>query len=184
MPAAYITGVLHVMPIGDMVEHFPNSACECLPIETEPGIVVHHAKDCREAQERQGRKTGKNWEVVEEDPTQVPHWFMQSPGPHTPRDYARIAYAAQIFHAAKLELVRLGSHYFPRGTAVSVCCPRYNGYGFVVLSDSVQADQLAVILENGNVWHYPIACCRRVSLSEVPGSNRRSYLRHRGINVL
>jgi hypothetical protein len=43
---------LHVIPIGDLQVHAAQEICWCHPTETEPGIVVHNAKDCREARER------------------------------------------------------------------------------------------------------------------------------------
>lgn len=50
---------------------------------------------------------------------------------------------------------------FPGGCGVFVSCPRYTGSGMVVHMDDCPPDQLSVLLENGNVWYYPIEACKR-----------------------
>lgn len=44
---------------------------------------------------------------------------------------------------------------FPLGSVVYVYHPRFTGFG-IVTSYECPPDQLAVRLENGNVWHYEI----------------------------
>ena len=53
---------IHVIPIGDVELHAAQEICWCHPIETEPKIWVHNAKDCREARERAtGEKSSEGW---------------------------------------------------------------------------------------------------------------------------
>lgn len=56
-PVDQIVSRVHVIPVGgDEPNHCAQSSCWCFPIEDTvvPGVIVHHAKDCREAKERQG----------------------------------------------------------------------------------------------------------------------------------
>ena len=49
-----MTESLHVIPVGDLIEHTTTVRCPCLPTaETAPGgsIYVHHAADRRETRE-------------------------------------------------------------------------------------------------------------------------------------
>lgn len=47
--------VVHTIPVGgEEPPHVTDLSCWCQPIELEPNIVVHHAKDFREARERHG----------------------------------------------------------------------------------------------------------------------------------
>lgn len=43
---------IHVIPIGDLYLHSAQDFCWCHPTETENNVLVHNAKDCREARER------------------------------------------------------------------------------------------------------------------------------------
>lgn len=43
---------IHVLPVGDVELHAAQAICWCHPLELEPRLWVHHAKDCREARER------------------------------------------------------------------------------------------------------------------------------------
>lgn len=64
---------------------------------------------------------------------------------------------------------------FPRGSTVYVECDRYSGLGIVAMSESCPLDKLAVKLENGNTWHYPLECCQRhqpAALNLLPRANR------------
>ncbi len=56
---------LHVIPVGGKEPvHECNFNCWCFPI-FENGVIVHNAKDVREAQERQGKVSkDKKWAVV------------------------------------------------------------------------------------------------------------------------
>lgn len=53
----------------------------------------------------------------------------------------------------------------PIKRAVYVDCPRYTGFG-MSWGRSERPDQAAVLLENGNVWHYPIECVRPTTEDE------------------
>ena len=46
-------GRFHVMPIGDLREHFPSVACWCKP-RVEEGVIVHNSLDRREDYEPKG----------------------------------------------------------------------------------------------------------------------------------
>lgn len=56
---------IHTVPIGDSEPiHYVTNECWCQPLETN-NLVTHHAKDCREAMERQGIKDPlKPWATV------------------------------------------------------------------------------------------------------------------------
>jgi len=60
---------VHVYPVGgDEPTHYCYVPCWCSPLETKDNLVIHHAEDLREAQERQGRTDPKKkWIVVEVD---------------------------------------------------------------------------------------------------------------------
>lgn len=45
-------------------------------------------------------------------------------------------------------------------------------------------DKVACLLENGNVWWYPVKDVKRALWSELPRSNRRAYLRRKGYKTL
>jgi hypothetical protein len=60
---------IHVVPVGgeEPVHHcyFP---CWCSPLETADHLVIHHAEDLREVQERHGTADPKKkWQVIEVD---------------------------------------------------------------------------------------------------------------------
>ena len=57
---------------------------------------------------------------------------------------------------------------FPSGTVVKVNCPRFTGQGIVDSQSEVAADLLAVRLENGNVWWYPVEACSVVTDAKCP----------------
>jgi hypothetical protein len=46
--------------------HTAQSTCWCFPIEDDvvPGVIVHNAKDCREAKERQGLRNADHFWVA------------------------------------------------------------------------------------------------------------------------
>jgi hypothetical protein len=59
----------HVIPIGGKEpEHNLSTQCWCYPLEIEPGIWTHNAKDCREKFERRGIRLndGRTWILVEQ----------------------------------------------------------------------------------------------------------------------
>lgn len=63
---------LHSVPLGDLHIHAAQMCCWCFPIEVEPRVVVHNAKDTREARERAGYTCGKPW-------AQVIEYFIPDP---------------------------------------------------------------------------------------------------------
>lgn len=54
------------------------------------------------------------------------------------------------------------NHRFQVGSKVRVNNPRFVGVGIVAFDADCQPDNLAVCLENGNVWWYPIEDCTRI----------------------
>ena len=73
------------------------------------------------------------------------------------------------FRSAKDMLERYKAGEFPHGTRVKVECPRrYTGPGVAVDDDRVPADHLAVRLENGNTWWYPLECCANAEEQKRP----------------
>ncbi len=51
---------------------------------------------------------------------------------------------------------------FYPGTRVKVKCNRFTGTGIVVTDNQCPPDQVAVELENGNVWWYRLTDCMPV----------------------
>jgi hypothetical protein len=47
-------GLVHVVPVGDLREHFLSLSCWCRPRTDELGVVVHHSLDRREEHEPKG----------------------------------------------------------------------------------------------------------------------------------
>ncbi len=72
---------------------------------------------------------------------------------------------------------------FKRNSAVYVAAPQYKGFGIVAFQGEGLEfpDRLSVLLENGNVWSYPVEDCRPANLSELPRSTRLACLRANGI---
>ncbi len=65
------------------------------------------------------------------------------------------------YQAARRELQEYKDREFPRGQAVHVDTGRYRGPGSVAARGECPPDQVAVLLENGNVWWYPIDHVRK-----------------------
>lgn len=74
------------------------------------------------------------------------------------------------FREASADLLLVKAQTFPVRSWVQVSCPgRYVGPG-QVMQDSEPADQLAVRLDNGNTWWYPIeACTPDIELTQKKG---------------
>lgn len=71
---------------------------------------------------------------------------------------------------------------FPHRCIVKVNCDRYKGYGVVIASSECETDKLAVMLENGNTWWYPVeACTRADDMKQVPAYARRQKLKLHGV---
>ena len=88
---------------------------------------------------------------------------------------------ALAHRTAAIELNIAKDAEFPAGAPVYVDAPRYRGHG-VVSRNCEHPDTVAVRLENGNTWWYPIECVRVVPWAEVDKATRRMHLRSRGIN--
>lgn len=54
----------HVLPMNDTMMHHALHDCMCHPIELEPGLWVHNARDGREKYERQDGQNRGGWEIV------------------------------------------------------------------------------------------------------------------------
>lgn len=70
--------------------------------------------------------------------------------------------AAELVIKYKLLACRLKDyrdHVFKQGSRVKVDNPRFTGIGEVACQYDLQPDLLAVTLENGNTWWYPIENC-------------------------
>jgi hypothetical protein len=72
------------------------------------------------------------------------------------------------FQTAKERLTEARQREFPAGRGVRVVHERYNGYGMVVVDDGCPIDQLAVKLENGNTWWYPLDSCSLANRDTCP----------------
>lgn len=66
-------------------------------------------------------------------------------------------------------LVEARHHEFKPGRAARVINERYRGYGLIVVDDGCPVDQLAVKLENGNTWWYPLEDCSIANRDACPG---------------
>jgi hypothetical protein len=62
----------HSLPIGDAEIHSAQATCWCHPTETDPGVWVHNAKDCREAHERIIGQCSVGWIVIMEEVQTTP----------------------------------------------------------------------------------------------------------------
>lgn len=57
---------------------------------------------------------------------------------------------------------------FKAGRGVRVVSDRYHGYGLIVNDDGCPLDQLAVKLENGSTWWYPLGDCSVANRDTCP----------------
>ena len=60
--------IIHTIPVGGTEPiHRADISCWCHPLLDEPHLMVHHAKDCREARERnQCSRKDEPWVLVEQ----------------------------------------------------------------------------------------------------------------------
>lgn len=72
------------------------------------------------------------------------------------------------YQTAKERLIEARQREFPTGRGVRVIHERFNGYGMIVEDDGCPVDQLAVKLENGNTWWYPLDSCSLVDRNTCP----------------
>jgi len=76
-------------------------------------------------------------------------------------------YLINNFREASIALRAWKVKTFPHGQIVRVDCKgRYEGYGIVERQDE-PPDKLAVRLENGNVWWYPLDDCVKAEPSAL-----------------
>lgn len=66
------------------------------------------------------------------------------------------------YRSAESALDRYNAANFPHKSKVVVDCPQYRGPGVVLRESSCPPTKVSVMLENGNIWHYPIQCVKRV----------------------
>jgi hypothetical protein len=57
---------------------------------------------------------------------------------------------------------------FPLGEVVRVDADSYKGFGIIDSYCDLSPANVAVRLENGNVWHYPVETVARAKASEFP----------------
>jgi hypothetical protein len=63
---------------------------------------------------------------------------------------------------------------YPYKSYVYVSCTQYTGHGIVDNDGNCPVDKLAVRLENGNTWWYPLDACSEIwSRKEIPPSLKR-----------
>lgn len=91
------------------------------------------------------------------------------------------------FHEARASLAAFRSLHFRKGQFVRVNSARFKGIGCVsFIPPDLSPDQIPVLLENGNVWHYPINDITEIitNLADVPRDLRRTKLRWHGYSLL
>lgn len=108
--------------------------------------------------------------------------FVGTENKFTPKEITLQEQACNLRRDAASLSVRK-SRLLPTGTPVFVDAPTYRGIGVVSLADG-PADTIAVFLENGNTWWYPVEDCQPIPWGEVPRSIRRAYLRRKGYKLL
>jgi hypothetical protein len=77
-------------------------------------------------------------------------------------------YMTQLAHDYRIARELLLSHRsnkFQHRKMVRVDCSRYHGIGVVTSDEACPADQVPVLLGNGNTWWYPV---ESVSLTDEP----------------
>lgn len=72
------------------------------------------------------------------------------------------------YQNTKQRLTEARQREFPSGRGVRVINERYNGYGMITDDDGCPPDQLAVKLENGNTWWYPLDDCSLANRDTCP----------------
>lgn len=69
--------------------------------------------------------------------------------------------AVRMYREVRSKVAELKAERFKVGDPVKVDCSRFQGWGRVAFfgGDSLEYDELPVVLENGNTWHYPVDAC-------------------------
>ena len=71
--------------------------------------------------------------------------------------------ALDAYKSAAMKLERLRREQFPEGCSVRIASGQYHGLGEVVAVPECPLDQIAVRIENGNLWWYPLETATRNS---------------------
>lgn len=74
----------------------------------------------------------------------------------------------RLFQSARDHLREARDAEFKPMRGVRVINERYRGYGLVVRDEGCPLDQVAVTLENGNTWWYPIEDCSLAPRDSCP----------------
>lgn len=90
---------------------------------------------------------------------------------------------AKDYRAAREALLSHRFNHLKFRTLVRVNAPRYRGLGVVQADSSCPADEVPVLLGNGNTWWYPVECVAP-SDEPVPRELRHRVLESAGINHL
>lgn len=72
------------------------------------------------------------------------------------------------YHLAAKALEEARAIEFKPQTPVRIHDVRFKGYGLVLADESCPMDKLSVLLENGNIWWYPLENCSTATRSECP----------------
>ena len=72
------------------------------------------------------------------------------------------------FQSARDRLMESRNAEFKPRRAVRVINERYHGFGLIVHDETCPLDQIAVRLENGNTWWYPLDDCSLASRDSCP----------------
>ena len=90
----------------------------------------------------------------------------------------------QRFQEARDRLREARDAEFRPGRGARVINDRYNGYGLVVRDEGCPLDQIAVKLENGNTWWYPIEDCSLASRDSCPPWLQRKLIEVKSKSVV
>ena len=82
--------------------------------------------------------------------------------PDDEKDSNQMAELVMRYKMAANQLKAYRDDTFKKGAKAKVDCPRFTGIGKVACQHDVQPDLLAVTLENGNTWWYPIENCQHI----------------------
>ena len=66
------------------------------------------------------------------------------------------------YFATCKELENAREQEFPFGVIVYVDCSQYKGFGTVAAKAHAPLHLLPIELDNGDVWYYPLECCKRI----------------------
>ncbi len=109
--------------------------------------------------------------------------FRGGCGVKLPSRFEMLGQLAALHRLAAIHLRDQAALMFPSGSFVYVAHEMFTGHGYVRQREhGDDPTLLAVVLENGNTWFYPLECCTPAkNLKEVPRSVRRMKLRRAGM---